>query len=207
MLRLLRLALCCLSLLACAFLTAREARADAITLNSSTVLTNGSSFNAGTTYYAVFQLVGGGTDNNAALLSTFNFGSGGSVVARSATDPSSGAVALSPDSPLGIGQMGATLNLSIVPGDAFSLYAQQFNAGASFSFDFSLTNNFTPGSSFDAFTFQLYSEDLSELLYEQSHDINGAPQPVPEPLTILLLGTGLIGLAANLRRHNKGQAP
>lgn len=205
MLRLLRLTLCSLVLLAGACFTIEDARAEAITLNTSTVLLDSSNFTAGTTYYAAFQLVGGGTDNNSALLSNFNFGAGGSVVARSASDPFAGIFVLASDpfDPLGIGQTGATLGLTIIPGNAFSLFTQQFTAGSSFSFTFSLTNNFLPGNSFDGFTFQLYDASLGTLLFEQTFDINGAPQPVPEPATMLLFGTGLAACASLMRRHRK----
>ena len=65
----LRLAL----LLVAIALSAIDGRADSVTLNLSTSLLNGTTFSAGTTYYAVFQLVGGGTDNNIATLSNFSF--------------------------------------------------------------------------------------------------------------------------------------
>ena len=48
-------------LLAAITLTAIEGRADSVTLNPSTSLLDGSTFSAGTNYYVVFQLVGGGT--------------------------------------------------------------------------------------------------------------------------------------------------
>jgi hypothetical protein len=191
-------------LVACMSFATIESRADSVVLNSSNSLLDGSHFTTGTTYYAVFQLVGGGTDNNVAQLSHFNF-AGGSALLRDSSDPSAGTVALGPISGdlSGLGQAGATLQLTILPGDAYALFSQAINAGTLFSFDFSLTNNFTAGNSFDAFSFQLYSADLGTLLYEQKFDITGGPQPVPEPAALLLLGSGLIGVAASLRRRRR----
>ncbi|MGH9943757.1 MAG: PEP-CTERM sorting domain-containing protein [Pyrinomonadaceae bacterium] len=195
-----------LLLLACLlFASAQEAHADAISINTSTVLLDATNFTPGTTYYAVFQLTGGGTDNNSALLANFNFGSG-NAIARAPSDPTFGTFIITPDPNAsgGIGQAGVTLTLDITPGDAFSLYAQQFIAGNEFSFMFSLTNNFLPGNSFDGFTFQLYDASFGALLFEQTFDLTGAPQAVPEPATMLLVGTGLAGLAGAMRqRRNK----
>lgn len=194
-----------LLLLACLlFIGTQEARADSIILNTSTVLFNNTTFTQDTTYYAVFQLTGGGTNNNSAFLSNFNFG-GGSALARDPSDPTAGIFLITPDSTsaAGIGQTGSTLTLNITPGDAFSLYAQQFTAGNGFSFMFSLTNNFLPGNSFDGFTFQLYDASLGDLLFEQTFDITGAPQAVPEPAALMLLGAGLAGIAGAMRRRSK----
>ncbi|MCM3872855.1 MAG: PEP-CTERM sorting domain-containing protein [Pyrinomonadaceae bacterium] len=199
----LRLAL----LLAATTFTAIDGRADSVTLNLSTSLLDGTTFSTGTTYYAVFQLVGGGTDNNIATLSNFSF-TGGSILARDLSDPTSGNFTAGPDAAnvSGLGQSNSTLQLSISPGDAFSLYSQRIVAGTSFSFDFLLTNNFVAGNSFDAFTFQLYDVDLGTLLLEQQFDINGATQPVPEPAALLLFGSGLSGAAAILRRRRNAKA-
>jgi hypothetical protein len=188
-------------ILICLSFTAVEARADSIVINSSTVLLNSTNFTGGP-YVAVFQLVGGGTDNNIAQLSNFNFG-GGVVFPFDPLGGSSGLFAFGPDpSDLdGIGQSFGTLQLQIASGNASALFMQMINPGTLFSFDFSLTNNFTPGNSFDAFTFQLYDSDLTTLLYEQQFDITGAPQSTPEPAALFLLGSGLSVLAGALRRR------
>jgi hypothetical protein len=177
-----------------------EARADNVTITTSTVLLNGSNFTAGTGYYVAFQLTGGGTDNNSVLITGFNF-DGGSVFNQSSSDPTFGTYVVGPNSldPAGIGQALASLQLTITPGDAFSLYLQQVVAGSSISFDFTRTNNFVSGS-FDQFAFQLYDADLSTLLFERTFDITGA-ETVPEPATIVLLGMGLFGASAYVRRR------
>src|SRR5947207_2960704 len=83
------------------------------------------------------------TDYNIAQLSNFTF-TGGSVLARDLLDPTSGmfGVGPAPGDVFGIGQPGATLQLSMASGDAFSLYSQQIVAGTLLSFDFILTTNF-----------------------------------------------------------------
>lgn len=191
-------------LLAFGIAAAINTRADSITFSSSTHLLDGTNFTSGQTYYAVFQLVGGGTDNNLAQLSNFAF-AGGSVMSLNLSDPSFGTFTVGPNSgsSSGIGQTNSTLQLQIASGDAFSLYSQAFIAGSSFSFNFLLTNNFTLGNSFDAFTFQLYDASLSTLLFEQKFDITGGPQPTPEPASLLLFGLGLSGTAAFFRRRRR----
>jgi hypothetical protein len=180
-----------------------EARADSVTINTATVFQDASTFTPGTTYYLAFQLTGGGTDNNTALLTNFSFG-GGSVVARDIADPLFGSFVLAANAgdPAGIGQTLASLQLVITPGDAYSLYTQQLVAGSMFSFDFALSNYFAFGS-FDQFAFQIYDASLSTLLFEQTFDINGVVEPMPEPTSVALLGIGLFGASAYFRRRRK----
>lgn len=199
-----RLVVRLLFVIACLSFTCIESRADSITLDSSTSLLDGSNFTAGTNYFVVFQLVGGGTDNNVAQIYNFTF-TGGSALPRDPSNPTFGTFMVGPvaSDPAGIGQVGATLDLVITPGDASALFSQAINAGSVFSFSFLLSNNFVQGNSFDAFSFQLYSADFMTLLYDQRTDITGGPQPVPEPTALLLLGSGLTGVAATLRRKRQ----
>lgn len=201
MLRSPRLLVCALLLVVAYCAAPQNVSAQSVGVNTSTMLMDGSFFTAGTTYYAAFQLTGGGTNNNSAALSSFNFG-GGSALPRAVGDQTDPTFTLGPN-PLdsnGIGQAGATLGLTITPADAFSLYSQMFTAGSSFSFNLALTNNFTPGNAPDAFTFQLYDAALDNLLFEQTINITG----IPEPTTLLLTGISLAfaGVAV-VRRHRR----
>jgi hypothetical protein len=120
-----------LLILASVAFVAAEVRADSISIGPSTSLLNGTTFTSAQTYYAVFQLVGGGTDNNGALLSNFNLG-GGATLLRDPLDPSSGSVQVGPTAGdlSGIGQANSTLQFVIMPGDSFAVYSQRISAGA-----------------------------------------------------------------------------
>jgi len=174
-----------------------------IDLDNSTSLLDGSSFTAGMTYYTAFQLTGGDASNSSASVSGFDIG-GGSAVAPSAADPVAGTYAVGPDpaDPAGIFQTAGTLTLTVVPGNFYSLYTQQFMAGTNLSFSVSLDGVFQGGTP-DAFSFQMYDSSLDTLLYEQDFAIlNTAPASVPEPGSagLVLAGLALV-LAAYWRRR------
>ena len=174
-----------------------------IELDNSTALLDSSSFTAGTTYYAAFQLTGGDASNSNAFLTGFDIG-GGSVVAPSLADPVAGTYVVGPDpaDAGGIFQNSGTLLLTVVPSDSYSLYTQQFTAGSQFSFTASLDGVFLGGTP-DAFSFQLYDSSLSTLLYEQDISIlDSGTSAVPEPGSARLsLGGIALVLAICWRRR------
>src|SRR4030095_3935776 len=98
--------------IACLTFACIESRADSVTLDSSTSLLDGSKFTAGTNYFLVFQLVGGGTDNNVAQIYNFAF-TGGSALPRDPSDPTFGSFTVGPSAGdlSGFGQANSTLQL------------------------------------------------------------------------------------------------
>jgi len=165
-----------------------------IVIDASTTLLDFSLFTAGTTYYAAFQLSGSGINENTAVLSAFQFGGGGAVD-RDAADPLFGLFVLAPDdsAPSGIGQPSALLNLTVNLSEPFALYTQRFVAGSEFSFDFEVSQNYTPGFPPDQFSFQLYDEALRGLLHETVFDIQPS-EPAPEPELFWLTGVALLAV-------------
>lgn len=172
-----------------------------IDLDNSTSLLDGSSFTAGTTYYTAFQLTGGDASNSGASLSGFALG-GGSAAAPGPADPVAGTYAVGPDpaDTAGIFQTAGTLALTIVPGNSYSLYTQQFTAGTQLSFSFTLDGVYAGGTP-DAFSFQMYDSSLDTLLYEQNFAIlNSAPASVPEPGSAGLVLAGMALVLLLVRR-------
>jgi hypothetical protein len=171
-----------------------------VSLDSSTVLLDGSTFTAGTAYFAVFQLTSSGfAPGTQASVSAFDLGTG-TGVDQSLIDPVSGNFTVGPNGalPAGIWQTNGTLDLVVDPLNAYALYSQAFFAGTTFAFDFTLSTSLVAGNVPDQFAFQLYDSELSLLYYEVATDAS-VPLDAPEPGTWCM---ALLGVAV-LRRLRK----
>lgn len=175
-------------------------QATTISLDTSTTLLDGSTFTAGVTYYAAFQLTGSGSATSQASLSQFNLDTG-TGLAQSVADPVSGNYLIGPDAslPAGIWQPGGTLLLNVDPVNAYSLYTQTFTAGGQFDLTFLLDTNLQPPATPDQFAFQLYDSSLSQMLYEVAVDAI-PPVVTPEPSTGLPVVSAVVLLLARLSR-------
>jgi hypothetical protein len=185
------------------FVAAGLSTAATIELDQSTTLLNSSTFTAGNTYIAAFQLSGGGFSSSQALASLFDLSTGAGF-AQDPLDIVTGLVVVGPNSslPAGIWQPDGTLSLEVNLVDAFAVYTQAFQAGTTFRFTYSLITDNPSAIVPDQFTFQLYDDTLSTLLYEVTEDSLNDGQLVPEPATWMtgLLGCGLLWGAYRRRR-------
>lgn len=171
-----------------------------IELDQSTNLLDGSTFTAGTTYIAAFQLTASGIAASQVSLSLFNL-SNGAGFAPSSSDVVFGIYTVGPDDtlPAGIWQSNGTLFLLVTPSSASAVYTQAFQAGTTFSFTYDLITDQTSGTP-DQFAFQLYDESLSNLLYEVTEDALDVGAVVPEPSSVVLVGAGALLFTAVRRR-------
>jgi PEP-CTERM motif len=172
---------------------------------------NTSPLSAGT-YTLGFEFIDGdGVVDNSAVVSGFNL-VGGSLVPG--TDSAFGSAT---------GNLGSSLSLD--DSNSPAVFTQDFMVGTGLSFNVALTDNLAPGASTpDAFSFLLcdinrcYSDDASGALvianltggsitpsdvltFGDSSSGLEAPAVTPEPSSLMLLGGGLLGLVATMRRR------
>lgn len=179
-------------------MTQGQARADEVTISGSTtgVVTGvpqltfvGNSSFTNTTFFNIGALSGA---NN---LGTFSLSTApGALVAGSFT------LNVTFTSPVAINGGQGTTYTAIITG---SVAPVANNGGVNINFDntpvlFTFSNATTSGS---------FSLAVADLFVESGQSANvtagttGQQQPIPEPATLLLLGTGLTGIAAKLRKR------
>ena len=176
-------------------------------------------------FAAAFQLVDGSglaDNNNSATLTSFAFG-GGSASGCPLNCVTTGDAS---------GDMTGTVVLK--DSDFFNSFAERFTVGTSLSFVVELTTNVDAGGTPDTFAFSLldstgtplptddpsFGDTLLSVFIDsgsppvftfgsQTFDVRapalGTPTaPVPEPGTLVVLATGVVGLAAMAARARKG---
>jgi len=167
---------------------------------------------SGGTYTLGLELIDGdGVANNTAVVSDFGFNGGSAVGGASYIGDA-------------MGDLNTSVSLDDVGGG--SIFAQDFTAGTTLTFSVTLTDNLAAGAvTPDAFSFLIcdttrcYSDDASGALAMVNLDGAGsvlasdfitfgdsqsglpAPSVTPEPSSLTLLGGGLLGLVATLRRR------
>jgi hypothetical protein len=168
----------------------------------------------GASFAVDFQLndgSGGGDGNNTATLSNFLFGGGSAGGAPALFGGASGSLAS---------------GIAIIDNAFLNEFLQGFTPGASLSFRVNLTTAVDAGPTPDQFSFSLTETGAAPSFFDTliKVDINSATpaiqtfsasgnnvtitplvqivqtQPVPEPITVLLLLTGMIVLAAARRK-------
>lgn len=161
---------------------------------------------SGSPFYLNFQFIDGSGTNDANNVITITLLNGGIPVGI----------------PIVIGGASGNLTTTVLLTDSsfFNEFTQQFEPGLMLSLDVGLTNNVDVGSPPDEFTFAILDSAFQEIQTTDPTggnvllriDINSSSPTVekyshvPEPGTLLLLGTALIGVATKMRKRLKSNS-